>query len=82
MEDRCGRPSRVVFAMNPAHLPALFPAGLIRRLSVLARLDPALCVEDFADERYAADLGSRGRERRVEVGGPPIAGVDGWAEAT
>ena len=47
---------RVVFAMNPAHLPALFPADLISRLTELARLDPALCVEDFADARYAADL--------------------------
>ena len=47
---------RVVFALSPAHLPALFPADLISRLSQLARLDPALCVEDFADGRYAAAL--------------------------
>ena len=53
MPDR--RP-RAVFAMNPAHLPALFPTDLISRLNQLARLDPGLCVEDFADERYAAAL--------------------------
>jgi len=47
---------RAVFAMDPAHLPALFPADLISRLSALVRIDPALCVEDFADERHAADL--------------------------
>jgi phosphoglycerate dehydrogenase-like enzyme len=47
---------RVVFAMNRAHLSALFPADLTRRLSERAQLDPALCVEDFADRRYAEAL--------------------------
>jgi phosphoglycerate dehydrogenase-like enzyme len=47
---------RAVFAMNPAHLPAVFPADLISRLSQLTRLDPALCIEDFADQRYLAAL--------------------------
>ena len=47
---------RVVFAMNPVHLPDLFPTDLISRLSELAHLDPTLCVEDFADQRYAAPL--------------------------
>ena len=47
---------RAVFAMDPAHLPALFPPDLISRLSELTRLDPEVCVEDFADEQHAAIL--------------------------
>jgi phosphoglycerate dehydrogenase-like enzyme len=45
-----------VFAMDPVHLPGLFPTDLLRRLSEVARLDPALCVTDFADARHAALL--------------------------
>jgi phosphoglycerate dehydrogenase-like enzyme len=45
-----------VFAMDPGHLPGLFPADLLRRLGDLALLDPAVCVENFADERHAALL--------------------------
>ncbi|MDO0916603.1 hydroxyacid dehydrogenase [Streptomyces sp. DT2A-34] len=40
---------RAVFAMNPVHLPELFPPGLMARLQALARVDPALVVRDFAD---------------------------------
>jgi phosphoglycerate dehydrogenase-like enzyme len=47
---------RAVFVMDPAHLPALFPADLISRLTRLTQLDPARCVEDFADARHAATL--------------------------
>ena len=50
-----------VFAMDPANLPGLFPADLIRRLGKVARLDPALCVEDFANARYTP-MRSRGRD--------------------
>ena len=60
-----------VFAMDPANLPGLFPADLIRRLVDLARLDPALCVRDFADARHAALLA----ETEVLITGwgcPPI----------
>jgi phosphoglycerate dehydrogenase-like enzyme len=42
--------------LDRAHLPGLFPAEHISRLMQLARLDPAVCVEDFADERYAGVL--------------------------
>jgi phosphoglycerate dehydrogenase-like enzyme len=52
-------PSRralTVFAMDPVHLPGLFPADLVQRLVDLAHLDPALCVQDFADPRHAALL--------------------------
>lgn len=45
-----------VFAMDPVHLPGLFPTDLLRRLSEVARLDPVLCVADFADARHAALL--------------------------
>ena len=45
-----------VLAMDPVHLPGLFPADLLRRLGDVARLDPALCVWDFADARHAAVL--------------------------
>ena len=37
-----------VFAMDPVHLPQLFPAELMDRLHTLARIDPAVCVRDFA----------------------------------
>jgi phosphoglycerate dehydrogenase-like enzyme len=42
--------------MNPVHLSAVFPANLISRLSELAYLDPALCIEDLTDARYVAPL--------------------------
>ena len=45
-----------VFAMDPAHLPSLFPAALLDRLGTAARLDPTLCVTDFADTRHAERL--------------------------
>ena len=60
-----------VFAMDPAHLPGLFPADLLRRLGEVARFDPAVCVEDFADARNAALLA----ETEVLITGwgcPPI----------
>lgn len=47
---------RAVFAMGRAHLSALFPADLISRLTELARLEPTVCVENFADERHAEVL--------------------------
>lgn len=48
----------VVFAMDPVHLPTLFPADLLARLGETARLDDpnVSCVGDFADARYAALL--------------------------
>ena len=74
MPDR--RP-RAVLAMDPAHLPALFPADLISRLTRLARLDPALCVEDFADERHAAALAEA--EILITGWGTPPLGADALA---
>jgi hypothetical protein len=61
-----------VFAMDPGHLPGLFPADLIRRLGDLARLDPALCVEDFADARHAGNLLAETEVLITGWGCPPI----------
>ncbi|MEU0414454.1 hydroxyacid dehydrogenase [Streptomyces griseorubiginosus] len=47
---------RAVFAMNPVHLPELFPAPLMGRLRSLARIDPALVVRDFGDPGTAEVL--------------------------
>lgn len=42
-------PPRAVFAMDPVHLPLLFPAPLLARLRRAADIDPALVVRDFTD---------------------------------
>ncbi|MER5436152.1 hydroxyacid dehydrogenase [Streptomyces sp. NPDC002588] len=47
---------RVVFAMDPVHLPLLFPAPLLARLQRTAEIDPALVVRDFADPAVASAL--------------------------
>ncbi|MFF4058681.1 hydroxyacid dehydrogenase [Streptomyces sp. NPDC001668] len=50
------QPPRAVFAMDPVHLPLLFPPPLMTRLSEAADLDPALVVQDFTDPRAADAL--------------------------
>lgn len=45
-----------VFAMNPVHLPELFPPHLMERLRGLVRIDPRLVVQDFADPAAASAL--------------------------
>lgn len=50
------QPPRAVFAMNPVHLPELFPPRLMTRLQSLARIDPTLVVQDFADPGVAEIL--------------------------
>lgn len=45
-----------LFAMNPVHLPELFPPRLMNRLQALARVDPALVVEDFSGPAAAGAL--------------------------
>ncbi|WP_449350259.1 hydroxyacid dehydrogenase [Streptomyces shaanxiensis] len=47
---------RAVFAMNPVHLPELFPPPLMARLRSLVRIDPALVVRDFGDPEAAEVL--------------------------
>lgn len=50
------QPPRAVFAMDPVHLPLLFPPPLMTRLTEAADLDPALVVQDFTDPAAAAAL--------------------------
>ncbi|WP_105970682.1 hydroxyacid dehydrogenase [Streptomyces geranii] len=45
-----------LFAMDPVHLPELFPPALMARLRELVRIDPALVVRDFTDPGAAAAL--------------------------
>ncbi|MEV0634395.1 hydroxyacid dehydrogenase [Streptomyces sp. NPDC050619] len=47
------QPPRAVFAMDPVHLPLLFPPPLMARLTRAADLDPALVVRDFTDPASA-----------------------------
>ncbi|MET8243961.1 hydroxyacid dehydrogenase [Streptomyces sp. NPDC005202] len=47
---------RAVFAMDPVHLPLLFPPPLMARLKRTAEIDPTLVVRDFADPAAAAPL--------------------------
>ncbi len=50
------QPPRAVFAMDPVHLPLLFPPPLLTRLTRAAELDPALVVQDFTDPAAADAL--------------------------
>ena len=43
------QPPGAVFAMDPVHLPLLFPPPLVARLRRAAEIDPALVVQDFTD---------------------------------
>ncbi|MFE6822680.1 hydroxyacid dehydrogenase [Streptomyces sp. NPDC057690] len=47
---------RAVFAMDPVHLPLLFPPPLVTRLRQSAEIDPALVVRDFTDPAAASAL--------------------------
>ncbi|GEC03890.1 glycerate dehydrogenase [Streptomyces spinoverrucosus] len=47
---------RAVFAMDPVHLPLLFPEALVARLQQTAEIDPAFVVRDFAAPDAAARL--------------------------
>ncbi|WP_406195607.1 hydroxyacid dehydrogenase [Streptomyces sp. NBC_01017] len=49
-------PLRAVFAMDPAHLPLLFPPPLMARLRQAAEIDPTLVVRDFTDPAAAGVL--------------------------
>lgn len=58
--------TRAVFAMDPVHLPLLFPPPLMARLRQTVEIDPEFVVRDFADP----------------VAAPALAGADvlitGW----
>ncbi|GHG89121.1 hydroxyacid dehydrogenase [Streptomyces lanatus] len=47
---------RAVFAMDPVHLPLLFPPPLMARLRKAAEIDPELVVRDFTDPAAAEAL--------------------------
>jgi phosphoglycerate dehydrogenase-like enzyme len=49
-------PPRAVFAMDPVHLPLLFPPPLLERLRQAAEIDTALVVRDLADPAAAPAL--------------------------
>ncbi|WP_330337154.1 hydroxyacid dehydrogenase [Streptomyces sp. NBC_00557] len=50
------QPPRAVFAMDPVHLPLLFPPPLMARLRRTAAIDTELVVRDFADPAVADAL--------------------------
>ncbi|MFI6550325.1 hydroxyacid dehydrogenase [Streptomyces prunicolor] len=50
------QPPRAVFAMDPVHLPLLFPSPLMARLRQTAEIDPGLVVQDFAEPQAARAL--------------------------
>ncbi|MGW1721996.1 hydroxyacid dehydrogenase [Streptomyces sp. NPDC002306] len=73
------RPPRAVFAMDPVHLPALFPAPLLARLRQTADIDPDLVVRDFADPVTAPALA--GAEVLISGWGCPRLDPDALAAA-
>jgi phosphoglycerate dehydrogenase-like enzyme len=50
------QPPTAVFAMDPVHLPLLFPPPLMARLRRACDLDPAFVVRDFGDPAAAERL--------------------------
>ncbi|MGW3646451.1 hydroxyacid dehydrogenase [Streptomyces sp. NPDC000878] len=68
-----------LFAMDPVHLPELFPPDLMERLRELVRIDPALVVQDFADPGAAAALAEA--EVLITGWGCPHIGADALAAA-
>jgi phosphoglycerate dehydrogenase-like enzyme len=66
-----------VFALDPVHLPGLFPRRLLDRLHELAAIDADVCVEDFADPRYRACLA----DAEVLITGWGCPQLDGAAAA-
>ncbi|MFI9827494.1 hydroxyacid dehydrogenase [Streptomyces sp. NPDC051913] len=62
---------RAVFAMDPVHLPLLFPPPLMHRLHQAADLDPALVVQDFTDP-VAVDALARAEVLVTGWGCPPL----------
>ncbi|MFJ8357270.1 hydroxyacid dehydrogenase [Streptomyces sp. NPDC093984] len=50
------QPPRAVFAMDPVHLPLLFPPPLMARLQKAVDIDTALVVRDFNDPAAAPAL--------------------------
>ncbi|MFC9290279.1 hydroxyacid dehydrogenase [Streptomyces sp. NPDC057052] len=72
-------PPRAVFAMDPVHLPRLFPAPLLDRLRRTADIDPSLVVRDFTDPVAVAALAEA--EVLITGWGCPRLGADALAAA-
>ncbi|MGX1134054.1 phosphoglycerate dehydrogenase-like enzyme [Streptomyces glaucescens] len=70
---------RAVFAMDPVHLPRLFPDALLARLRRTAEIDPSLVVRDFADPAVADALA--GADVLITGWGCPHLGADALAAA-
>ena len=70
---------RAVFAMDPVHLPLLFPPSLMARLRQVAEIDPGLVVRDFADPAVASALA--GAEVLITGWGCPHLDADVLAAA-
>ncbi|MFG2575171.1 hydroxyacid dehydrogenase [Streptomyces sp. NPDC048481] len=70
---------RAVFAMDPVHLPLLFPEPLMARLRRTAEIDTALVVDDLSDPAAAAALA--GAEVLITGWGCPRLDEDAAAAA-
>ncbi|MFJ4833788.1 hydroxyacid dehydrogenase [Streptomyces sp. NPDC088747] len=68
-----------VFAMNPVHLPELFPPHLMARLGKLVRIDSTLVVQDFTDPAAQAALAEA--EVLITGWGCPHIGAEALAAA-
>lgn len=68
-----------VFAMNPVHLPELFPPHLLARLGELVEIDSTLVVQDFTDPAARAALA--GAEVLITGWGCPHIGAEALAAA-
>ncbi|BBC29656.1 putative glycerate dehydrogenase [Streptomyces graminofaciens] len=68
-----------VFAMDPMHLPELFPSPLMTRLRQLVTVDPGLVVQDFTDPAAVRALARA--EVLITGWGCPHLGADVLAAA-
>ncbi|MFJ8060951.1 hydroxyacid dehydrogenase [Streptomyces sp. NPDC096142] len=65
---------KAVFALDPVHLPLLFPTSLMNRLRSSARIEPALVVRDFTDP--AAEAALADADILITGWGSPHLGAD------
>ncbi|MEX3105611.1 hydroxyacid dehydrogenase [Streptomyces sp. V2] len=70
---------RAVFAMDPVHLPLLFPEPVLERLRRTADIDPALVVQDLTDPAAASALAEA--EFLITGWGCPHLGAEALAAA-
>ncbi|MGV9455137.1 hydroxyacid dehydrogenase [Streptomyces sp. NPDC003635] len=56
MPSRSEQPPRAVFAMDPIHVPRLFPPSLMARLREACAIEPTLVATDFTSPATAAAL--------------------------